>query len=492
MASWRWRLGTELPPDFSGKLPGDRPFPSGTAYEILTAIDKRQKGGKLPDIYVFRFGGSPPVPLDDPNRASIERNWQALKSFFEEWFLTARGHFKAAFNQYDSEDDFEAQLEKLLHKCIADKVAGGRVVRWPVAMKGSPFSGCPHSAPSTRRFLGRNDDIGRAVDLWREAGARGSPYLLIVGASGSGKSSLALAGLLPRLTTPGVIKDVDAWRVAVVRPGDSRAGPFASLAAALMQDEAALLKEEEGRGPALPEIAQGDSQHPGRAGRPCCNTQTTAAAIKPIVNALSRVGAAERDREHYGREVRCDLVLLIDQFEELFAGSVGAAERGAFIDLVAELAGTGRIWIAVTLRADFYARMLDQPALKKLKELGATYDLAPPGPVELAEIVRAPAEAAGLVFETDAASGERLDARLLRDADRPDMLPLVQLALARLFEGRETAGGDIVLPLKVYDSLGGVRGIVNEADERALALIRRMRKSVALPRLLRQLAVPAS
>ena len=101
--------------------------------------------------------------------------------------------------------------------------------------------------------------------------------------------------------------------------------------------------------------------------------------------------------------------------------------------------------------------MLDQPALKKLKELGATYDLAPPGPVELAEIVRAPAEAAGLVFETDAATGERLDARLLRDADRPDMLPLVQLALSRLFEGRETVGGEIRLPLKVYESSAASR-----------------------------------
>jgi hypothetical protein len=87
----------------------------------------------------------------------------------------------------------------------------------------------------------------------------------------------------------------------------------------------------------------------------------------------------------------------------------------------------GDIWIAATLRADFYARMLEQPALKKFKELGATYDLAAPGPVELAEIVRAPAEAAGFVFETDAATGERLDQRLLirwrRDTAATDGLP---------------------------------------------------------------------
>src|SRR5689334_17483299 len=84
----KWRLGTELPPDFGEALPDDRPYPSGTAYEILTAMQKRQSGASLPDIYVFRFtGGSPPVQLDDPNRATIERNWQTLKGFFQEWFV---------------------------------------------------------------------------------------------------------------------------------------------------------------------------------------------------------------------------------------------------------------------------------------------------------------------------------------------------------------------------------------------------------------------
>ena len=60
-----------------------------------------------------------------------------------------------------------------------------------------------------------------------------------------------------------------------------------------------------------------------------------AAAIKPIVNALTRVATSEHDHERYSREVRCDLVLLIDQFEELFAASVTEADRNAFIDLVA-------------------------------------------------------------------------------------------------------------------------------------------------------------
>src|SRR5580692_8623449 len=235
----KWRLGTEMPPDFGEKLPNGQPFPSGTAYELLTAIEKRQKGGKLPDIYVFRFAGSSPsVAVEDPNRATVEHDWQILKGFFQEWFLTERGYFKAAFNSYSSEDDFEAQLEKLLRKWVADKVVGGRVVRWAIEVKGSPFRGlAAFGAKHTPVFFGRSHDTAHAVDLWREAGSRGSPYLLVVGASGAGKSSLARAGLLPRLTTPGVVSEVDVWRLAVMRPGDSPAGPVAALAAALMQDE---------------------------------------------------------------------------------------------------------------------------------------------------------------------------------------------------------------------------------------------------------------
>ena len=484
----KWRLGTELPPDFDETLPDGRPYPSGTAYEILTAVETRRKGAQLPDIYVFRFGASSPsVAVEDPNRAGVERDWQVLKGFFQEWFQTEQGQFKAAFNPYASEDDFEAQLEELLRKWIADKVAGGRVVRWPIEVKGSPFRGlAAFGSKHAPVFFGRSHDISRAVELWREAGNRGAPYLLIVGASGAGKSSLARAGLLPRLATPGVIESVDVWRTAVMRPSDSPEGPFAALALALLQGEDDLPKEEEGRGPALPEIARGDSRTPAELASVLRHAD--AAAVKPVVNALARIAAAEREQERYSRDVRCDLVLLVDQLDELFADSVGEDERKRFIDLLDALVATGRIWVVATLRADFYARLLDQPVLKKLKEAGATYDLSPPGAAELADIVRAPAEAAGLVYERDAVTGEGVDARLLREAERPDMLPLVQLALSRLFEGRSTAGGEVRLLHNVYEQFGGLKGIVEEAGETAIAALGEAEKA-GLPRLLRQLAV---
>ena len=99
----------------------------------------------------------------------------------------------------------------------------------------------------------------------------------------------------------------------------------------------------------------------------------------------------------------------------------------------------------------------------------ASYDLAAPAAAELAEIVRAPAAAAGLAFDADPKTGERLDERLLKEADRPDMLPLVQLALSRLWDARVTHGADTLLPFAAYEKLGGVKGIVEEAGETALA-----------------------
>jgi tetratricopeptide (TPR) repeat protein len=463
----RWRLGSALPDDFPEHQPDGKAYPSGTAYELLSAIERRKAGGELPDIFLFRYAGGPPsIRIGQSDAEEIERQWRALGGFFETWFVTPQGQFKAAFNSYASEDDFDAQLETLLRKWLFARTTGGKVLSWPPG-KGSPFRGLNvFGARHAPVFFGRAADIRITTDLFRAAAAKQAPFLLIVGASGSGKSSLARAGLIPRLTTPGVVRDVDVWRVAVFRPGDSPNGPFAALAQALLLREEDLPPEEAGRGPALPEIAEGDSKTPGELAAVLAHAD--AAAAKPVLNALERISARMRDKDRYDRPLRCDLVLLVDQLDELFAPSLATETREKFAALLAALVATHRVWLAATLRADLYAELLENPALKKLKDAGASFDLAPPGAAELAEIVRAPAKAAGLTFEADADSGELLDERLLREADRPDMLPLLQLALSRLWEARERRGGDTILPFAAFEKLGGVKGIVADVGETAL------------------------
>jgi hypothetical protein len=231
IAIFRARLGSPLPSDFTSMADGE-PYPSGTAYEVLTAIAARQHQD-LPDVYVFRNPEPPSVRLDDPARAEIEGQWQGLKAFFDRWFRTPEGQFKATFQTFSSTDDFERQAEKALRQWIAEHVHEGLTFTWSIAQKGSPFRGLePFGAKHAPVFFGRDREIAKAIDVLKDAAERGTPFLLLLGPSGSGKSSLARAGLVPRLTAPGAVPAADVWRVVVMRPSEG-ASPVAALAARL-------------------------------------------------------------------------------------------------------------------------------------------------------------------------------------------------------------------------------------------------------------------
>jgi tetratricopeptide (TPR) repeat protein len=490
VAIFRARLGTELPPEFE-RMPDGEPYPSGTAYEVLTAIAKRRQGGELPDVFVFRCPDPPLVRIDDQaTEDDIRRQWTRLKTFFARWFMTEEGHFRAAFQTFASTDDFEQQLERLLRDWLRDRMGRAGIVAWPIATMGSPYPGLqsfgPRFAPV---FFGRARDTARAVEAWSEAARRGTQFLLVVGASGSGKSSLARAGLVPRLTTPGVFDAVDAWRVAAMRPGESPDGPLVALAHALMQATADLPKAEEGRLPALPEIASGDYRTPADLGALLAHAD--AAAVRPIIAALDRVGEEERKARGMERPARCDLVILVDQLDELFAATVDADTRRRFGTMLERLLATGRVWVVATLRADLYELFLRDEVLFRLKDNGVAYDVAPPALADMAEAVRGPARAADLAWEVDATTKESLDDRLIRDIDRPDLLPIVQFVLDRLFQQRAVQDGRVTLTHAAYQALGTLNGAIDTAAEAALAPLGPP-AIAALPRLLRSLVVHAS
>ena len=466
------RVGTELPADFA-RMPNGKPYPSGTAYELLTALEASKAKG-LPDVYVFRKTADAALPTADPDRRrQAQVQLDALEAFWNEWFKSEQGHFKAAFQTFANTDEFERQIEELLRQWLHAQHLLGPRLKWPKE-KGSPFTGlAAFEADQAAVFFGRDRAVDKARRRLVAAAERGTPFLLIVGASGSGKSSLARAGLIPRMTTPGVAAAIDLWRTAILKPGEGQAGPVAALAAALFA--------------ALPELAEGD--FPTAAALADNLQRGGTAAARPVAGALTRIAVAEQRERHAEAPLRPALLLLVDQLDELFAQAVGDHERRAFAEAITQLVANGRVWCITTLRADLYELMLKQPGLNALKEAGASLDLGPPGPAELAEIVRAPAAAAGLAFETTSDKGA-LDDRLLADAKTADSLPLLQFTLRQLYERRVATESETLLTYAAYEALGGLQGAIAAEAERAVANLPAGALD-ALPKLLRQLAEPA-
>ena len=225
------RLGSPLPETFARMDTGER-YPSGTAYEVLTAIELRRRGER-PDVYVFRKTEILTAPSErkGPNR-------RTLMPFLRAGFRRPMGNICARTSRFADADEFEAQIEKLLRQWIAERVPRGTGVIWPIETEGSPFRGLlPFDAKHATVYFGRARKVTRAIEQLQSVARPQSdirsapgnvPFLLIVGESGAGKSSLMRAGLAPRLTAPGVVPTVDLWRTALVRVGDDRQSVFDS------------------------------------------------------------------------------------------------------------------------------------------------------------------------------------------------------------------------------------------------------------------------
>jgi hypothetical protein len=92
------RIGTEPPADFP-RMANGKPYPSGTAYELLTALEASKAKG-VPDVYVFRKIADGTLPIDAERRRQAQTQLDALEAFWSEWFRSQTGEFKAAFQNF--------------------------------------------------------------------------------------------------------------------------------------------------------------------------------------------------------------------------------------------------------------------------------------------------------------------------------------------------------------------------------------------------------
>lgn len=451
------RIGSPLDPALYARRDGSH-WESGTAFEIETALEAGRGGGGRPEVALFVKRA--PVPLDprapETDRLEQQRQLSRLQAALRRWTLTEAGHFKAASNPFVAPDEFESGLERFLRGWLAAKGHSPRGPRWDVARRGSPYPRLePYDAGRREVFFGRDGARARCLELLREAAGRGCAFLLILGASGAGKSSLARAGVLPDLAMPGTLAGVDGWRVAVLRPGPE---PLAALAGALFE--------------AVPELGASDAPTPAAWAAAVAAAPDVAAGS--VAAALDRAGAAARPA------ARLRLALLVDQLEEAFEDE--APRTAPLLAVLDRLARGGAASIVGTLRSDRYAVLQAEPLLR-LKLDGALYDLPLAGRAEYAAILRSSSRAVGLTYQRQADGGDLAD-KIEEDLGSFPALPLLQVALAELFEDRDRASNE--LTFAAYKTMGGLPGAIQRRAEAVLEGVDEDARS-ELPALLLQL-----
>ncbi|HEX5614143.1 MAG TPA: ATP-binding protein [Acidimicrobiia bacterium] len=252
-------------------------------------------------------------------------------------------------------------------------------------------------------YCGRDELVGRLV-----AAVEAEPFVAVVGPSGSGKSSLVHAGVVPEFRRRGAL-------VVSMVPGTA---PMSELEAALrrvatVEDESAIAER---------------LQAPG---------------------GLVAVAADLAEGEQ--------LVLVIDQFEELWTLVDSHAERDRFAELLehAATADQATLRVVVTLRADLYDRPLQHPGLGRVVS-DATFAVTPMSASELQDAIVGPAERAAVRFEPG------LVATMIGEViSRPGALPLLQFTLTELYDRRDNA----TVTTKAYEELGGIGGALARRAE---------------------------
>jgi hypothetical protein len=191
------RMGTALPGHI--RRPDGSAYSSGTEFEFEDAVDGFRRNGK-PELLVYRKTAQPTWPADDGLAAQRVEQKISLDRFINKWFVDRdSGAFTAAFHSFESPADFEELLEAHLTR-IVERNLGSLDLARPATkawQQGSPFRGLetfgPEHAPI---FFGRTAAIASVLMKLRRQAERGSAFVLIMGMSGGGKSSLARAGVL--------------------------------------------------------------------------------------------------------------------------------------------------------------------------------------------------------------------------------------------------------------------------------------------------------
>ena len=284
-----------------------------------------------------------------------------------------------------------------------------------------PYPGMlPFSETDSNRFFGREQEVEEAIERLYLY-----PFITVIGPSGSGKSSLVFAGIIPALRRSELFGSGE-WLIRWIRPGQT---PLTTL-----------------------ETVLGDSlADPGLV----------------VAKALATQPNAQR------------LLLIVDQFEEVFTQA--EQEAVPFQEVLLHLIETPNCYLILTVRADFYSDLMESLLWRKIQSY--RLEIVPLDAAGLHEAIIKPAEDVGVFVE--AALVERL---VVEAAGEPGILPLIQDTLKQLWDKVERrflplrAYESLVLACKAYKNLDGSNrtglqiAIANRADVAVVALSQEQRQ----------------
>ncbi|HUG75728.1 MAG TPA: hypothetical protein VMM81_08715, partial [Acidimicrobiia bacterium] len=300
----------------------------------------------------------------------------------------------------------------------------------PHQTQSNPFPGLrPFRSDENHLFFGREDQAAALLQLLRK-----NRFLAVVGTSGSGKSSLVRAGLIPELHGGTMNQAGSVWEVLVLRPGGS---PFENLARALIDAD----------------LYEGDDPN-------------SLPRLRATLSR-SRYGLVEAVKQSDVIEPSTNVLVVVDQFEELFRfrqqgiGSEEAATAFVNVLLTAVSQDECRVYVAVTMRSDYLGDCSEIPGLAEAVNNGE-YLIPRLQRDQKHDAIVKPVGVGG------AKIAPLLVQRLLNDiGDDPDQLPVLQHALMRMW-GVWSAGGDRARPIDFPDleATGGLAAALSQhADE---------------------------
>ncbi|MEO6330405.1 MAG: hypothetical protein ABIO55_15830 [Ginsengibacter sp.] len=294
----------------------------------------------------------------------------------------------------------------------------------------NPFVGLrPFESDESLLFFGRQEQTLELLQRLHQ-----HHFVAVVGSSGSGKSSLIRAGLIPSLKAGYLVDDLDRWVIAIMKPGQ---GALYNLAEAILNQ---------------------------------LELETDVSSVTVFLKKIKEQGAdAVVDSiKHLWKKKNTNFFLLVDQFEELFRFSMEQSDVSKkddatdFVNIILELSRQTDlpVYVVITMRSDFIGDCAQFYSLPEAMNQ-SQYLVPRLNRVQLKSAIEGPVKLYG--GKINAA----LTSRLLNDSGTvKDELPLLQHALMRVWDHEINLDKNGELDLKDYESIGGIeKALSNHADE---------------------------